>query len=212
MWAGHEIRIITVSRESGAGGAYVATALGKRLGWPVVDKTLVEEVARRLQAPLPDVEGVDEYAGGLLRRLGKVFAQGGPEFVFAPDQPDPDVVARVEQEVIRNVAESPPVIVVGRGAQCVLHQRPDTLHVRLVAPLETRAKRLAEALGLPLESARERARHVDQERDRYVRRHFRCERDNPHLYDVQLSTGGIPLDEAVEIVLGIMHRRRATAD
>lgn len=143
MWAGHKIRIVTVSRESGAGGAYVATALGKRLGWPVVDKALAEEVARRLQAPLPDVEGVDEYTGGLLQRLGKIFARGGPEFAFAPDHPDPDVVARAEQEVIRNAAESPPVIVVGRGAQCVLHRRPDALHVRLVAPLETRAKRLA---------------------------------------------------------------------
>jgi hypothetical protein len=50
MWARHEIRIITVSRGAGAGGAYVATALGKRLGWPVVDKALAEEVARRLQA------------------------------------------------------------------------------------------------------------------------------------------------------------------
>jgi cytidylate kinase len=152
---------------------------------------------------------VDEYAGGLLERLGKVFARGGPEFVLTPDQPDPDVVARLEQEVIRNVAESPPVIVVGRGAQCVLHRRPDALHVRLVAPLETRAKRLAEGLGLPLDQARERARHIDQERDRYLRHHFRCERDNPHLYDVQVSTGGIPLDEAFEIVLGIVQRHRA---
>lgn len=210
MWADHEIRIITISRESGVGGACVATALGKRLGWPVVDKALVEEVARRLQAPLPDVEGVDEYAGGLLERLGKVFAHGGPEFVGVPDRPDPDVVARVEQKVIRNVADSPPVIVVGRGAQCILHQRPDTFHVRLVAPLETRAQRLAEAHGLPLEQARERARRVDQERDRYVRHHFRCERDNPHLYDLQVSTGGIPLDEAVDIVLGIVQRHRAT--
>jgi cytidylate kinase len=212
MRAGHEVRIITVSRESGAGGAYVAHALGRRLGWPVVDKTLVEEVARRLQAPLTDVEGMDEYAGGLLQRLGKVFAQGGPELVLTPNQPDPDDVARVELEVIRNVAESPPVIVVGRGAQCVLHDRPDAFHLRLVAPLEVRAKRLAEARGVPLEQAREQARHVDSERDRYLHRHFRCERNNPHLYDLQVNTGGIPLDEAVEIVLGVVQAHRAAAN
>ena len=212
MWAGHEIRIVTVSREAGAGGAYLAAALGRRLGWPVVDKALVEEVARRLQAPLADVEGVDEYAGGLLQRLGKVFARGGPDFAFAPDCPDPETVAQVEREVIRHAAESPPLIVVGRGAQCVLHRRPDTLHVRLVAPLETRAKRLADSQRLALEQARERARHVDQERDRYLRHHFRCDRDNPHLYDVQLNTGGIPLDEAVDLVLGIVQKRRAAAD
>jgi CMP/dCMP kinase len=211
MWAGHEIRIVTVSREAGAGGAYVATALGKQLGWPVVDKALVEEVARRLQTPLPVVEGLDEYAGGLIARLGKAFAGGGPDFAFAPGQPDADVVAQTEHEVIRQVAESPPAIVVGRGAQCVLHQRPDTLHVRLVAPLETRANRLAESLRLPLERAREQARHVDQERDRYVRHHFRCERDNPHLYDIQVSTGGIPLDEVLGIILGILQKHSSPA-
>jgi CMP/dCMP kinase len=209
MLPDHEVRIVTVSREAGAGGAHLAAALGKRLGWPVVDRALLEEAARRLRAPLSDVEGVEEHADGLLQRLGKAFARGGPEFVFPSDLPDPEIVAQVEQAVVRKVAESPPVIVVGRGAQCVLHRRPDTLHVRLVAPLEIRAERLAEALGLTREQARERARHIDHERDRYLRHHFHCERDNPHLYDVQINTGGIPLDEAVEMVLGIVQRHRA---
>jgi CMP/dCMP kinase len=206
MLANHEIRIVTVSRESGAGGAALASALGENLGWPVVDRALLEEVARRLRAPLEDVKGVDERAGGFLERIGKAFARGGPEFVFSSDLPDPEAVAQMEQELIRNLAESPPAIIVGRGAQCVLHSRPDTLHVRLVAPLEVRAGRLAEALGIPLEAAREKAREIDHERNRYIRFHFRCERDNPHLYDVQLNTGGIPLDEAVEIVLGVLRR------
>jgi CMP/dCMP kinase len=208
MLAEHEVRIVTVSREAGAGGASLATALGKSLGWPVVDRTLLEEAARRLQAPLEDVKGVEEHVGGLLETITRAFVRGGPDFAISSDAPDPETVARVQREVIRNVAESPPVIVVGRGAQCILRGRPDTLHVRLVAPIEIRAARLAETLGLSREQARERALHVDHERDRFIRHHFHCDRDNPHLYDLAISTGGISLDETVEIVLGILRWHR----
>lgn len=211
MQDGHEVRIVTVSRESGAGGAYLASSLGLRLGWPVVDRALMEEVARRLHAPLSDVQGMDEYVGGLLERVGKVFARGTPELMLAPVGPDPELVARVEQEIIRNVAESPPVIVVGRGAQCVLHGRPDTLHVRLVAPLEVRAKRLAESRGLAPEPARELARRTDLEGDRYVRHHFHCDRGEPHLYDVQVNTGSISLDVAVDLIVHIVESFQAPA-
>jgi CMP/dCMP kinase len=205
----HEIRIVTVSRQAGAGGAHLAQALAARLGWPTVDRTLLEEVARRLQAPLEEVEGADEYVGGLLTRTWKALARGTPDFLIAPLGAEPEAVARAEREVIQQVAESPPVIVVGRGAQCLLHQRPDALHVRMVAPWKVRAARLAEARGLSLEQAWEEARKIDEERDRYVQKHFHCRREEPSLYDLQLNTGGLTLDEAVEIVLGLIRRRQA---
>ena len=211
MQAGHEIGIITVAREYGAGGGELARGLGERLGWRLIDHALIEQVAARLGASVEAVEGLDEHVGGILERLGNVFARGGPEQLFEPAVPDPDVIARVERSVIRTAAQSPPVILVGHGAQCVLRQRPEVLHVRLIAPFEIRAARAAEARGIDLQAARAEARRADVERHRYVRHHFQCEWDDPHLYDLQVNTGAIGADEVLEMILGMVDRRRARA-
>jgi CMP/dCMP kinase len=211
MKEGHEIRIVTISRQAGAGGAPLAQILAGRLHWPVVDRLLLEEVARRLHAPVAAVEEVDEFVGGLLARTWKALARGAPDFMLAPLETDPDAVNQALQEVIRQVADNPPAIVVGRGAQCILHTRSDVLHVRVVAPWRLRAARVAEARNIPPEKAWEEADRIDQERNRYVERYYHCHRDEPTLYDVQLNTGGISMDEAAEIVLGIIDRHRTSA-
>ena len=122
MTPGEAVRIITISREYGAGGSDLARVLGERLGWRVIERELIEEVARRLEAPVEEVAGVDEHVGNLLERVSASFARGAPEVMFAPNQPDPDAVARLEWAVIRSAAETPPLIVVGHGAQCILER------------------------------------------------------------------------------------------
>lgn len=207
MKPGHEVRIVTVSREYGAGGREVARRLGARLGWRVIDRALIEQVATRLGAPVEAIESLDEHVGGILERLGSAFARGGAEQMFEPGTPDPDTIARVERSVIRASAESPPVIFVGRGSQCVLRERPDALHVRLIAPFAVRVARAAEARGIDQERAREDARRADVERHRYVEHHFHCEWDDPHLYDLQVNTEAIGMAEATELVLSVIGRR-----
>src|SRR5690625_2814541 len=54
------IRIITISRLFGAGGAPLAAALGQRLGWQVMDRRLINEVARRLDRPEEDIVEYEE--------------------------------------------------------------------------------------------------------------------------------------------------------
>jgi len=209
MRAGHEVRIVTVSREYGAGGGQLAAIVGERLGWRVVDRQLLEQVAQRLQATPAEIQLMDESIGGLLERLLKVFRRGAPEFVFSSEPLDPEAVARVEGEMIRAIAESPPAVIVGRGAQCLLSGRPEVLHVRVVAPLEIRAARIAESLAIPVPEARAQTIRLDAERVRYVRHHFRCELNEPQLYDLQVNTGAIAVEEAAGIVLGIIGRTRS---
>ena len=40
------IRVITISREYGSGGGTVARMLAERLGWRLVDQSLIAEIAK----------------------------------------------------------------------------------------------------------------------------------------------------------------------
>lgn len=207
MEIGRPVQIVTISREYGSGGSDIAAILGKWLGWRVVDTALIVEVAKRLGAPEAEVAGLDEYVGGVLERIGSIFAHGVPESVLTPSIPDPDAIAKVGWAVMKDAAQSPPVILVGHGAQCLFGGRSDTLKVRVGAPFHVRVRRVAARMEVSEADAETETRRRDVERRRYLHYHFHCEWTDPALYDLQLNTGGIEYEEAAGLIRQLIDAR-----
>lgn len=210
---GESIDLITISREFGAGGSDVARELGARLQWPVLDRELVHEVARRLRLDPRHVEPVDECTCSWLARLvASALLMTPPEQHVDMDSHavvHADAVAEAARAAILARVQSPPLIVVGHGAQCLFRGRPGALHVRLVAPMEQRVDRICRRETCDRAAAAQVARRMDDVRRAYVRRHYHAEVRDPLLYDIQLNTGTIPLDVCVELLATVVAGERA---
>jgi cytidylate kinase len=207
------IDIITIEREFGAGGSELAAALGARLGWRVVDRSIVPAVAARLAVDEEAVAARDEHAPGLLERIGTTILRTSPEIIsVAPDRalPDPETVADAARAVLRDEAERPPVILVGHGASVLFRDRPGTLHVRLAAPLATRVARICPRVGCDGRAAASLAQRVDADRASYVRRYFRADWQDPLLFHVQLNTGLVEIAEAAALIADLVEARGET--
>ncbi len=212
MRARQPVRIITISRDYGSGGGEVAHLLGRSLGWRVIDHALLQEVARRLEAPEAELSPLDEHVGGIVERIAGVFARGAPEAPVLAALPDPDTVAAVERAVLHDALNDLPFIVVGHGGQCLFAGRPDALHVRIVAPLGQRIQAVAKRRALDVHAAaRETERH-DTERKRYTHHHFGCDANDPGLYTLQLNTGFLSVQEAAAVVLQVVDWREVPAN
>ena len=61
--------VITISRQFGAGGHTLGGSLAARLGYQLVDRELLLEIARQADVSIDWVEAVREEAGGLMTRL-----------------------------------------------------------------------------------------------------------------------------------------------
>ncbi|MFL5535605.1 MAG: cytidylate kinase family protein, partial [Gemmatimonadales bacterium] len=61
-------RLLTISREYGAGGSEIGVLLGEKLGWLVIDHELVRRLAARLSCDEGDVVAMDEHAPSFLER------------------------------------------------------------------------------------------------------------------------------------------------
>ena len=57
------IRLVTIEREYGAGGAEIARLVAQRLGWKLWDHLLTEEIARLMGCPCQTVEEREERTG-----------------------------------------------------------------------------------------------------------------------------------------------------
>ena len=121
------IRLLTISREYGAGGSELGVLLGEKLGWLVIDHELVRRLAARLSCDEGDVVAMDEHAPSFLERLAAVATVTAPESRVhsSPWTTDPDCVAAAAREVLLEAARNPPAIIVGHGGNCLFRGRPE---------------------------------------------------------------------------------------
>jgi cytidylate kinase len=199
--------LITISREYGAGASDLAARLGETLGWPVLDAEIPHEVAWRLGIPDDSLEEWDEHAPGLLESIGHALVMGSPDVVLDPTyarRPDAEDVAGATRALLLERAATAPLIVVGHGGQAIFHERPGTLHVRLVAPIEVRAERVTRRRSITRQEAVAIAQSVDRDRMNYVKQfHHRDVRD-PLLYAIIINTGSVAMPEAEALVLSLL--------
>ena len=98
------------------------------------------------------------------------------------------------------------VVIVGRGAQYFLPPQC-VARVRLVAPKETRAKRLADRVKLSLEEARLKVEEIDNQRAAFAWKIFKKDVGSPLNHDITINTGDISIEGAVSLVLGALKEK-----
>ncbi len=121
--------VITVTRQYASGGSDVARLVAGRLDWTVIDNEFIDEVARRAGLPVEEVAQREERAPGLLERLARTLALASPEMFMATAtasavEQDEATIVQVTERVIVEAAAHGRVVLVGRGAQALLSQRP----------------------------------------------------------------------------------------
>jgi cytidylate kinase len=205
--------LITVTRQYASGGSEVARLVAGRLGWTLIDNEFVDQVARLAGLPPAEVAEREERTPGLLERLARTLAAGSPEMFIttaaAPPQVEVDEakIVKMTERVIAEAAAEGRVVLVGRGAQAVLAQRGNALHVYVVAGKPWRRKLAIERLGVNPAEVDRVVDETDKQRDRYVQTHYRRDRQDLTTYDVVLNAERLGFEGAAGLVVAEARRR-----
>jgi cytidylate kinase len=100
---------------------------------------------------------------------------------------DADEMVKITEKVVEEAYSAGNCVIVGRGAQCILQHRKDVYHVFVYAPHRERILRLQKRLE-PGANVEQRIRKVDDERAKYLQQYFGKCWNNPHLYDLMISS------------------------
>lgn len=191
----------------GAGGAELAARVAATLGWQLVDNALVDSVAQRLGVPVAEVVEREERVPTLVQRLADALALGAPEMLTGststPLPPSEERILEVTANVIEEAVASGPTVVVGRGAQWVLGEREDSLHVFCYASRPELAARVAARLSLSLKDAERYVIESNKQREQYVRSHWNRAWLAQENYHLCLNTGWLGIDRAASIVVQV---------
>jgi cytidylate kinase len=175
---------ITISRQLGSMGREVARLVAERLGYRLVWRDLINQAARRAGAPELALAAIDEL--GLLH--------------LTPSRQAREAYRQAVQQVVEELVTEGNVVILGRAGQVILHNRPGTLHVRLMAPVDVRAERLAHYHSIPIESALAQIEASDRHRRNYLKRFYGVRWDDVDLYDLVINTSRMTPEAAADTI------------
>jgi cytidylate kinase len=194
------IRVVTIAREYGSGGAELARLVAVKLGWELLDGRLVDRITQIAEVDPETAATLDEHPEPWWRPAiaGMGYASLYLYSAPVPRQIEEDFVHDITTRLIQRAAQCGSCVIVGRGAQCFLRGRRDVLSVFVHAPVEERIRRLR--ARQPTCSDHEALmRWVDLQRARYVRQHYRQNWLDQSLYDLSINTA-LGLEVAVELI------------
>lgn len=192
---------VTVSRMVGSGGGSVARALGKRLGWPVFDRDVLQHMAGDEGWRKELYERLDERDVGWIEEILR--------WVLLGDRGSQGYVRQLTETMLA-LARQGSAIFLGRGAEMILP--PDAgLRVRIIAPPDQCIAHLAQRQGLSDADARAEFDRIQTQRDEYMRTYFQVKPGGAPQHDVVLSMRNFDVDAAVDVILAARAARRAPA-
>ncbi len=212
---------ITISRQYGSGEQEIADRVCELLGYSFFDKWFMARVAAEVglsKDEIVDFSEDDYKVKSFLTRTSELFsvrsrrtasvpvlAQGyGEAPTLSVTQMDEKAAVELANSTIRAAYKQGYVVIVGRGGQMVLRDKPDVLHVRLEAPLDARVARVQDAEQLSAQEARQLIEQRDRASAEYLAHFHRVRWDDPLLYHLVINTGKMPPEGAAQLIVSAL--------
>ena len=231
--------VLTVSGKLASGAREVGEAAAAVLGIDFVDQRLLVEAAQRCGVPVETMAEHDERRPGFRERLAETMRIFLERSATAGIDPSTGTVGlegllsrtyaemTVEREeephltdaryletmsdIIRELGSRGDTVILGRGSQLILSDRPGILHVLCRAPDELRIERLAQREGISLEEAAHRSSERERARGAFHRKFWKVDVEAPDLYDLTIDTSRLTFQVAAEVVATAARAKEASA-
>ena len=201
-----EKKIITISREFGSGGRTMGRKIAEKLGIPFYDKELVDQIAVESGFAPKFVEEHGEHSP-----TGSFFS-----YAFAPQGvpgimnglSTADFLWNIQCNVILQLADQGPCVIVGRNADYILKDRPDALHVYVFADVPYRAERIVRLYGESEKAPEQRLAEKDKRRRVNYQHYTGRTWGQAQNYDICLDTGVLGIEQCKKIVVDIVENSK----
>ena len=191
--------IITISRQVGSFGDEIGTLAAEKLGYELISRELIHQEAQACDLDFKKAcQAYEEETkpGGFFERL--FF--GEPAYTPLFESMNYDLAMRGN------------VVMLGRGANFALAPVPGVLKVRVVAPAELRAKRIARKKGVPMDEAASFVERYGHRRRALIESIYQKNLSDWANYDLIINTGDFSAEDGAGIVIAAAGGRQAAVD
>lgn len=193
--------LITLSRLTGCDGREVAAAVVASLNlkyntnkWRWVDKEVIYDAAKELKTDSQRIESY--YMGVSMSSLSEMIMAFSGSFVTD------STVKKAIKEVVLSIAHEGYAVLIGRGGVSITNSMPNTLHVRLMAPLYWRVENVMRKKGISIEKAEEYVVETDEKRYNLIVNFLEKKPLNiDYLFDATINRSSFTIKQITDLIV-----------
>jgi cytidylate kinase len=202
---------ISISRDFGCMANVIAQKLARELtkrnkaagiqkDWKWINKVILNESAKALELSPSKIKYV--FLSQRKTIMDEIVSAMSTRYYKSDKR-----IRKTIIEVIRSIAKTGHVIIVGRGGVAFAKDNPKSLHIKLTAPIEWRVERISKNYNKTRREALKYVLKVDHERKFLVDSFMGFDTDCS-IFDLTFNRQTMKDDEIISVILNLMEKRK----
>lgn len=194
--------IITISREFGSGGRYIAETLAKKLGISFYDKAIIEIASEKTGFSFEYIEENEQKLTGPSLFQYAVSGSYAGSMIFSKVESLQDTMFFAQSNVIKDIADKESCVIVGRCADYILHGFEHCINVFIYSDIAHKVKRAIDEYNI--DSSNNNVEKILKDRDKSREKHYNYYTGktwgDAKNYDISLNSDFIGIDNCISIL------------
>ena len=191
--------IISIGREVGSGGHEIAEILAKHYNIPLIDKNILEEIAKKKNVDAADLKEVDKkFIFPLINRNVRGFSSSIQENIFL-----------MQFEYLQEKAKAgESFVIVGRCGEDVLKEYDALVSIFVLGDKETKKERIMRLYDKNESMAERLIREKDTERKLYHNSFCEGKWGDSRNYDISVNSSMLGIEGPAELLINFIDKKR----
>ena len=195
-----KIKVITIGRSYCAGGSAIGKLVADKLGIPCYDREIIEMAAEKSGIPMSDIKKYEESVLSPMRTPINIFGESLENIT--------DRIFAAETQVVMELVDKGPCVIVGRCADFILKNKVRTLNVFIYASPEKRIETAMSEHNIPADEAPSRLKKYDKKRSSYYNGNTTRKWGEKESYDMCLDSGRLGYELCARIITAAVEASR----
>ncbi len=183
--------IISLSREFGSAGHIIGETIAKRLGIPIYDSNLLQEIAVAKNLDVKNLEKYDEVP------KNKLFSRNVKGYSNSPEEN----IANIQFDYIRKKAENgESFVIVGRCSEEVLKDFDCLITLFILADTDKKIERIKKVYGVSESEAKSMILKQNKKRKVYHNHYCEGKWGDSRNYEFSINSSKLGIDKTADII------------
>lgn len=195
--------VITISRQFGTGGHEIGAEIARRLGVKLLDKQIMNEMARKFDLVEDAMEHLEARNPLWRDDFTQFYRQymSGVEYNGQEQDQTSHQLFEAQAEAIRRIADQESCVLVGRCGFYIFREHPNALKIFIHADDDCRKQRIATRYDLSEGDAAAMLVDNDYSRELYTKTFTGLDWQDARNYDISLNVRKFGVNGAVDFLM-----------
>lgn len=198
--------VITISRQFGTGGHEIGAEIARRLNVKLLDKQILNEMARKFNIVEEAVEKIESRNPLWRDDFTQFYRSYMAKAEYSGQEHDETSrqLFEAQAEVIRKIAAQESCVIVGRCGFHIFRNHPNALKIFIHADVDCRKKRIGRKYDISESDAAAMIVDNDYSRELYTKTFTGSEWQDARNYDISLNVRKFGVNGAVDFLMNVI--------